>query len=139
MVFPSRSFPLILILAFLFIVIPVSAVIDPCPMGAQEELNQLYTNAAQSRGGDGSCDAHCEQQYILLERTSCEYAAVGYCYEWNPAVCSKYGTSRVVEPEPTPNGHPPDDGTWILVIGAIVVIGGGLIIIAKKLGGSKDR
>jgi hypothetical protein len=125
----------LLILCLAGIGLPASAMtsISPCPPAAEDEMSQLYINAVRSRGEGGSCDANCEQLYAQMERRACEYAATGVCYSCDPATCAKYGIScGSTGTGPTP--PPDDDNSWIVIIGAIAVIGGGLAIGAKKLG-----
>ncbi|HIH27657.1 MAG TPA: hypothetical protein HA256_06765 [Methanoregulaceae archaeon] len=126
---------MLLILCLAGIGLPASAMtsISPCPPAAEDEMSQLYINAVRSRGEGGSCDANCEQLYAQMERRACEYAATGVCYSCDPATCAKYGIScGSTGTGPTP--PPDDDNSWIVIIGAIAVIGGGLAIGAKKLG-----
>lgn len=126
---------MLFILCFAGIGLPVSAMtsISPCPPAAEDEMSQLYINAVRSRGEGGSCDANCEQLYAQMERRACEYAVTGVCYSCDPSVCSKYGIScGSTGTGPTP--PPDDDNSWIVIIGAIAIIGGGLAIGAKKLG-----
>ncbi|HUU75691.1 MAG TPA: hypothetical protein VMW63_06330 [Methanoregulaceae archaeon] len=120
-------------------VLQATAFTDPCPTDAQNELTQLYINAIQSRGDEGSCDAYCKQQYALLERRSCEYAVSGYCYDCNPTICSKYGISCGSGGTGSDTTPPGDDNTWIVIVGALVIIGGGLAVGAKVLGKSKEK
>lgn len=118
----SRWFKLIFILAFLLSIVPVSAEWqDPCPREAQDELSSVYLNDRSN-----------------YERKACEYAAKGYCFKCNdPALsaCNKYGISISCGKGPTVIQPPPkSDDTWILVIGAIAVIGvvGGALVLTKK-------
>jgi hypothetical protein len=123
------------------LIVPLAAEmtsISPCPLPMQDEMSQLYINAVQSRGSDGSCDANCEKQYDLLNRKACEYASTGNCYSCDPKVCSKYGiVCKGSSPSPTQVPPPDGDGTWILVIGVIGVLGVGVVVGAKLLGGKK--
>jgi|GEM_PF-1668789 len=132
---------LLAIFASICLIVPLAAEmtsISPCPLPMQDEMSQLYINAVQSRGSDGSCDANCEKKYDLMNRKACEYASAGNCYSCDPKVCSKYGiVCKGSSPPPTQAPPPDGDGTWILVIAAIGVLGVGAVIGAKLLGGKK--
>lgn len=108
--------------------------ISPCPPEAQDEMAQLYIQAVQSRGSDGSCDAACEQAYDLMDRRACELAASGVCYTCDPAVCAKYGIACGGTGEGSTNRPPGDDITWIVVVcaGALVAVGGAVAVSRGK-------
>jgi hypothetical protein len=110
--------------------------ISPCPSPAEDEMSQLYINAVQSRGGDGSCDANCERLYAQMERKACEYAVSGTCYSCDPAVCAKYGiTCRNSPPATQP---PPDEPfPWVVVVGGLAAVAIAAAAIAKGLGKKK--
>jgi len=126
---------MIIVLLLYFLMVPVVAFKDPCPLEYQDRVSQYYINELQlcKESDDGS--PACIQNREESQRYICQLAVQGYCYECDPQLCSTFG---IVCKGSTPPPPPPEgDSTWVIVVGTLGVLGAGAIAGAKILGGKK--
>lgn len=123
----------IVLILFLFIM-PVSAFKDPCPLDKQDTITQYYINELQLCKDGNDNDPACIKNREDAIRYNCQLAAQGYCFSCDQYDCNKYGiVCKGNSPTPPPEG----DNTWVVVVGAIGVLGAGAVAGAKILGAKK--
>jgi hypothetical protein len=133
--FPRYCLPVMIFVLILFLfIMPVSAFKDPCPMDKQDTIAQYYINELQLCKDTDDGSPACLKNREDSKRYICQLAAQGYCYDCDPQECSKYG---IVCKGSSPPPPPERDNTWIVVVGAIGVLGAGAVAGVKILGSKK--
>jgi hypothetical protein len=125
---------MIIVLVLFLLIMPVSAFIDPCPLEKQDTISQYFIDYSLCTDHNGEGSPACVKIQEDAKQYNCQLAVQGYCYVCDPQECSKYGiVCKGNSPTPPPEG----DNTWVVVVGAIGVLGACAVAGAKILGAKK--